>query len=512
MTPTSFPLPDYEPTPEQLKSQLAFEKKKSEIMLREINALLKENYELRGSQVTAVQLSLIVEAEINRQMDRAIQFGPSSERFRKVPKDPQTEPKAKKPRLKKPSEKYPNIPVRELEVRIDPLPTCTSCGGQMTESGMMEESEQLNVIPKKFEIIRTLRHKYTCNCHSCIKTAPVAPRIIPGSAYSDEMIIDISMSKYCDLVPVNRYAAMARRESGINLPPNSLIEGSHCLAATVLPAYDLLRENILQEWCLSADETPHRMLEGSEKKSWVLWGFSSGKLCWLQCRDTRSASVAHEFLEKSKCEVLLSDKYTGYDKSVSDCNAKRFESKEPLIRNAYCNAHSRRNFFRSAGEFPEANFYLEKYHEIYKIEAKAREGPLLQILQQRDLMVPLFQEMRRRAELELHSYSEKSKYKKALHYFFSGYGGLTLFLRHHQVPIDNNNQERILRNPVIGRKTWYGTHSEKGAQTAAILFSLVETCKLNGVNPRHYFKKLVQDLHNGLGPFLPSNSDRLGQI
>jgi transcriptional regulator with XRE-family HTH domain len=82
-------------------------------------------------------------------------------------------------------------------------------------------------------------------------------------------------------------------------------------------------------------------------------------------------------------------------------------------------------------------------------------------------------------------------------------GGLTLFLDDPEVAIENNMQERLLRSHVVGRKTWYGTHSERGAKTAGILFSLVETCKLNHVNPREYFKNLVQDLLAGKNPHTP---------
>ncbi len=85
------------------------------------------------------------------------------------------------------------------------------------------------------------------------------------------------------------------------------------------------------------------------------------------------------------------------------------------------------------------------------------------------------------------------------------YKGLTLFLEHADVAIDNNLQERLLRNHVIGRKTWYGTHSERGAITAAILFSVAETCKLNHVNPRDYFPKLIQDLLDGEAPYTPAD-------
>ena len=104
--------------------------------------------------------------------------------------------------------------------------------------------------------------------------------------------------------------------------------------------------------------------------------------------------------------------------------------------------------------------------------------------------------MRTKALEELGGYPKDSKYAKALRYFLENYEGLTLCLGDAEIPLDNNSQEQLLRNHVVGRKTWYGTHSERGALTAAVLFTLVETCKLNHVNPREYFKQLVTDLRD----------------
>ena len=81
---------------------------------------------------------------------------------------------------------------------------------------------------------------------------------------------------------------------------------------------------------------------------------------------------------------------------------------------------------------------------------------------------------------------------------------LTYYLKHEDLPIDNNSQERLMRSPVIGRKTWYGTHSKKGAETNAILFSLVESCKLNKVNPREYFRDIVHAIHEKRPIFSPN--------
>ena len=104
---------------------------------------------------------------------------------------------------------------------------------------------------------------------------------------------------------------------------------------------------------------------------------------------------------------------------------------------------------------------------------------------------------------DIAGYSAKSAIGKAMSYFLKNYDNFVRFIDTPDVPIDNNSAERVLRNPVVGRKTWYGTHSPRGAETAAILFSLVESCKLNKLNPREYFKKLVEDLQQKKPAFTP---------
>jgi hypothetical protein len=100
----------------------------------------------------------------------------------------------------------------------------------------------------------------------------------------------------------------------------------------------------------------------------------------------------------------------------------------------------------------------------------------------------------------------------AYNYFLKNYDGLTLFLTNHLVPIDNNGSERLLRGPVIGRKTWYGTHSKQGAQVAAVHFTINESCKLNGVNPREYYADAVQRIHQGKTLLTPRQYKLLQQI
>jgi len=433
-------------------------------------------------------------------------FGKSSERQPNTEKKPSTKNKKKKKKVQLPSLRYPNAPLIEREVELEHMPSCKSCGLQMSDSGMTENSEFLTVIPAQFIVIRQKRHKYRCGgCHSHIVTSPPPPRIKPGSSYSDEMIIDVAMSKYCDLIPVERYAGIAGRGGLMDLPPQSLIELTHSLSDFVEGAYDKSKAQLMSDEVLNADETPHRMLERHGNRSWYLWGFSTSKTSYFEVHDTRSGDVASDILKASNCKYLVSDVFSGYAKAVKESNKHRRENNLPLIKNVYCNAHARRKFKDAGTKFPEeSKYYIKLYGQIYRLNKMCKRWPE-KTSRLRRLMQPFFEKMRSKAMKDMGGYSSKSSIGKAMSYFLKNYTELTLFLSLVELPIDNNFQESQLRSPVVGRKTWYGTHSKRGAKTMAILFSLVESCKLNKVNPREYFKKLVEDLHQGKSPYTPKD-------
>ena len=471
---------------------------------------IREQFEKRLNQLEEERILL----EEKYVIIKSKVFGRSSEKSPKVPRQSGRN-KEKKERTdfsKKLSERYPNIDIREDQILLETPPTCNCCQSQMIDSGMTEDSEYLTVIPKKFLIVRQKRHKYRCQtCHGDIQTAPGVARLSPGSSYGDEMILDFCLSKFCDLIPMERYAMMAGRQGMKGLPSNSLINQTHVLAEFVRPAYEKLLLEVKASGVIQADETPHRMLEGHEKKNWYLWGFSSIKACYFEFHETRSGDVAHEFLKDASCKVLHSDVYSGYAKAVRLINQYREEHGLAPIVISYCNAHSRRKFDEASpsedlikhGVKDEANFYLEKFREIYELNSRCEGLEKEEILKIRAKMIPIFEEMKAKGESQLPGLSTKSSLAKAINYLKNNFEGLTYFTTDADVPIDNNSQERLLRNPVIGRKTWYGTHSVRGAQTTAVLFSLVESCKLNKVNPREYFKDLVQMIHKGVPPQTP---------
>jgi transposase len=481
---------------------------KYDLLSRDELVSLAKGYEDLARQVIQHNKELVAEALKGEQKEFLLNehlinikhrlFGRSSEKSDK--KSPGIKrPKDPRKRVLLPSERYPNLDIVEKLVTLDKLPTCPCCSKEMKDSGLTEDSEYLTVIPRRFYVVQQKRVKYRCStCQEGLVTTPAIPRIKSGSSYSDEMVVDVALSKYCDLIPVERYVQMAERSGVIGLPANTLIEGTHNLAEFLAPVYQKIKSEVMGSKILHADETPHRMLEGDEKSNWYLWGFSTESASYFEAHDTRSGQVAADIIKDSLCEFLVSDVFSEYSKAVTDSNVFRRENNLLEIRNIYCNAHARRKFKESSLSFErESEFFLWCYEKIYRLER------IKDAKDRRRWQRVYFRAMERLGLKIKSSYSSKSSLVKAIDYFNRNFEGLTYFLKSDDLPIDNNSQERLMRNPVVGRKTWYGTHSRKGANTTAVLFSLVESCKLNKVNPREYFKDIVHALHEKRGIFTP---------
>jgi transposase len=477
-------------TPEEMKIIIRGEKNLNQQYRKYIKELEQDLFKTQ-------QKSFLLEDQTIQIKHRL--FGKSSEKSDVKSSAPQAKKTARK-KILLPSERYPNIPVVEKLVTLENPPHCQTCQQTMKDSGLTEESEYLTVIPRKFYVVKQVRTKYRCPCcQDNLVTAPSIPRIKPGSSFSDEMVLDVALSKYCDLIPIERYVQMAARAGVTGLPANSLIQGTHNLAEFLRSVYEKIKLEVMSSLILHADETPHRMLEGDDKSNWYLWGFSSAIASIFEARDTRSGSVATDIMKDSKCEYLVSDVFSGYSKAVSDSNKYRIENNRPLIKNLYCNAHARRKFKEAELSFPkESRFFIWCYRKIYRLES-LKDYPDRRKLQ--EFYYKVMEKMGLKLRL---NYSLKSSLVKAIDYFIKNFNELTYFLKHEDLPIDNNSQERLMRNPVIGRKTWYGTHSKQGAETNAILFSLVESCKLNKINPRDYFKDIVHAIHEKRVIFTPN--------
>ncbi len=440
-------------------------------------------------------------------------YSPKSEKSPRAPKDPNKKPKRKPvSHNRNLEERYPDAEVIEKEIKLNHLPTCPCCQGEMKEMGIFEQSQFLTVIEKKYLITNILRMKYNCSqCHGHIETAPQLPRVVPRGNYSDEFLADLAVSKFCDLLPVERYCEMAARGGFKGLPPNSLHEGLWRLANFLRSIYELIRIETLDAKILYGDETPHRMLEGHEKLQWYLWGFFSEYACFFECHETRSGNVAIDVLSESECEYFVSDAYTGYGRAISEVNKLRELAGVAKIVEILCNSHARR-YFDECGELDDAKTFIAEYKEIYKTEKEVKDlikSNLDLATQKRSELVANFTRMKDKAEADLSRYSTHHQYYKACQYFTNNFLGLSACLSDPLIPLDNNHSERGLRSPVIGRKTWYGTHSERGAESATIHFTIVGACKLNGVNPREYYKYIIECIHHKKPLLTPFNYKNL---
>jgi len=221
-----------------------------EDVIKQLHKKMEEkNKELFKSE----QINFLINEQIINIKNRL--FGKSSEKSG-LNNLKNKEPKPSRQRVLLPSERYPNIPVVEKLVTLETPPHCHSCNQVMKDSGLTEESEYLTVIPRRFYVVKQLRTKYRCPCcQDSLITAPVIPRIKPGSSYSDEMVIDAALSKYCDLIPIERYVQMAARSGVEGVPANSLIQGTHNLAEFLRPVYEKIKTEVISSKVIHADET-----------------------------------------------------------------------------------------------------------------------------------------------------------------------------------------------------------------------------------------------------------------
>jgi transposase len=163
------------------------------------------------------------------------------------------------------SEQYPNAEVREEVVGFDFIPMCSCCDEPMIDSGLEDITEELQTIPAKTIIVRKYRQKFRCRKGlSGLVSAPLAPRIAPGSSLGDSFIMSCALSKFLYLTPAERYAKMIAQSGFDEFAPQLVLAGQHYCADFLRPVYRRLKREVQKSVILYADETTHRMLEGDE--------------------------------------------------------------------------------------------------------------------------------------------------------------------------------------------------------------------------------------------------------
>jgi transposase len=476
----------------------ALTKKIAEVV-RELQAARAELAALKG-QSSEKQLRLEALEQQLAKLTKQI-FGASSEK--RVPdeeptgaapeeeepsKDDDDEKKKKKKRGHGPT-KQPELPSVDVEHELDePDTMCPQCGGDLNEmEGQYEEHEEIDVIPLRFIRKRHRRKKYACRCGACIETAPGPDKLVPGGRYSIGFAIHVAISKYCDHLPLERQVRMMARD-GLIVTSQTLWDQIEHLAWLVESVMKRLLSCVLSHPIVGGDETRWELMgnKPGQGKSWYVWVLRVDAAVYYAIRGSRSAKTAIELLG-SFAGVLMCD---GYDAYLS------LSRQHPRVVLAHCWAHVRREFLDIEKSFPRScGEILDLIGELYAIERQCPAGPPGDALR-RDLRGTKSREVIERIVAWFYrtvpTCLPESGLRKAIGYMVNMWPGLVLFLDDPRIPLDNNGTERAARGPVLGRKNHYGSRSLRGTEVAATFYSLVESAKLNDLEPRLYLRIAVR--------------------
>jgi transposase len=401
-------------------------------------------------------------------------------------------------RTRLPSEQFPDARVQEETVQESTPPVCEECAEPMSDSGMRESAERIEYQPAEIYIQRTHRVRYHCKCcQSALQTTALPERMAPGSSLGDSLIIQACISKFYDLIPTTRFAKiLARGNTAVS--HRLLLKAQAVMAFVLSSVYRAIKQEILNSRVIFADETIHRQLEENNGNwRWYLWGFSNQTSIYFEIHDTRSGDVSIEFLKESLVLFLVSDAYSGYGRTIREINQMREIQGLTLLQSTLCNDHARRYFFY-AQEAALAKKALDLYDQIYEIDRRVQallKNPIyeepensIKALELRQTSDALFNQIYDiSCEILLDS-PEKSLEATAAKYFINHVDGLTLFLRHIELPISNAPSERGIRDSVLLRKTALGNHSKSGADEAAVQLTVMCSCKMADVNPSQYLE------------------------
>lgn len=377
--------------------------------------------------------------------------------------------------------------------------TCDLCGGALHASeGFVEQSEEIDIIERKFVIKKHIRQKYKCGCGSCIKTAPGPLKLFDGARYSINFALHVAMNKYADHLPLERQVRSMKRD-GLVVDSQTLWDQLQALATLLQSAYERLQEYVLAQPVIGVDETHWKLMgemgkkQGGKGKRWQAWAICCPDAVHYSFEGSRSAETAKQVLG-DYAGIALTDGYAAYD-SLKKQGGK--------FTQANCWAHVRRKFVEVEEQHPgRCQEVLDLIGQLYEVERQARGKPPDEVLAlRREKSKPILLAIQNWA-LEAEALPE-SNLGKAIKYMSKLWDGLRVFLNHAEVDIDNNATERALRGIVLGRKNHYGSRSVRGTEVAALFYTLIESAKLAGVGPHTYLHAAINAALRGAQIPLP---------
>jgi len=431
----------------------------------------------------------------------------------------------KKPKRKKKQQGHgptpqPRLPIQTVTHTLDEGCACEGCGGDLRElAEQFETSELISSVRRSFVLKEVKRHKYACNGCGTIRTAPGPLRLIPGGRYDLGFAVQIALDKYLDAMPLERQLRKMSRV-GLKITSQTLWDQTHALYLLLLPTFIALQARVRAEPVLHIDETRWRQMgkvKGSRSKTWWLWVLTGSTGVVFDLQPTRGSEAA-KLLLQGFSGVLVADGYSVYS-SLEKAFSRFGEQlpldghalKQPDFTLAMCWMHARRGFIKAQKKGAiQANEPLDLIGELYSIEAQAKElagGDPQALLEHRRRL----REDRSRqliSTLQLWCETQRvlpgTQLHQAIQFVRARWTSLKVFLEDPRVPLDNGEAERQIRGPVIGRKNYYGTRSERGARVASLMFSLLQSCIVLGVEPFEYLMEAATRARNAPGTvYLP---------
>lgn len=382
---------------------------------------------------------------------------------------------------------------------------CPVCEAALRPFPGSEDSTIIEVqIQAHVRRIQRQRYHRVCRCTEPpgIVSAPPAPRLIPKSSLGVSVWTEVVLDKYLYGRPTSRLC-QALQHHGVALAQGTLTDGLQKLRLLFDPLMQALHERQMGEKLFHGDETRWEVFEEMPGKSghrWYLWVTQSPSVVFYQMAPSRGAAVPKAHFAKLRKDlvevVLVCDRYSAYKSLAKDDNA---------IILAYCWAHVRRDFLGAERNWPDLAPWMWKWVEdirtLYRLNRVRLEvwdatRPLDQqspaFLCRHRLLTTHLREMKERCEMyrwEKALHRAKRQVLDSLHHHWDG---LTVFVSRPEVALDNNAAERALRPAVVGRKNYYGSGSIWSAHLAAQMFSVLQTVRLWGLNPRHWLSAFFQ--------------------
>jgi len=397
------------------------------------------------------------------------------------PAQPLVEDKAPRQHTRKP---LPDHLDRHDQV-LSPGDDCTRCGGKLKTLGE-DVTEELEYVPGRFIVNRIVRPRKACAGCEAIVQSPLPSRPIERGRPGPGLLAHVLVSKYADHLPLYRQSQIYARE-GIDLDRSTMADWVGRSTALLEPLADEIGRIVRRGNALFADDTPVKMQAPGQKKTktarvWTYvrderpWSGSSPPCAWYQFTIDRKGAHPVSHLA-GYAGWVHADGYSGFNGLFGHDKADEMA----------CMAHVRRKFvdvFASQGN-AIAEEAIRRIAELYAVEKEARgRSPEARVALRQARAKPIFDDLEARLNAQLPKISGKAPLAQAIRYALGRMPKARPYLENGRLELDNNTAERAVKPVAIGRKNWMFAGSERGGKAMAIAFTLIETAKLNNIDPQ----------------------------